>query len=89
MKANLRWGHTKIAVNVMLKKINKPLSELDDPVKTVYNNDLSSAIKDLFSTLYGLEYFVLNTLEEQEYIYTIRNTWNILRIHGYIKDYGE
>lgn len=89
MKANLRWGHTKIAVNAMLKKINKSLIKLDDPVKTIYNNDMYSAIKDLFSILYGMEYFVLDTLEEQEYMYTIRSSWNMIQKYGFIIDYGE
>lgn len=78
-----RWLSTKESLLYMFKIVYPKLRTMDDPIKQIYDNDLSKAINDLFATLYATEYRPYN-IREEECICICRNSWYQIKKYGQI-----
>ena len=73
------WSEVKESANICLVKMNGKLSIFEDPVLTIFNNDLPSALKEIavYTFVYGKGCFGTELLD-------IRNGLNQLQEKGFI-----
>ena len=77
------WSEVKESTNICLVKMNGKLSIFEDPVLTIFNNDLPSALKEIavYTFVYGKGCFGTELLD-------IRNGLNQLQEKGFMEQTG-
>lgn len=85
MSNNDEWNKTKESANILLFRFHPQLNDIvSDPVKTVYDNQLPMAVKDLLA-----ECFVHDLDKSDRHVLQLVNAYQQIKESGFIGAVAE